>query len=271
MKLISPVLVLSLFVSCSQIKGRNTALPTSLKEAVSSDLRTSHNVKRDKYRYPRETLEFFGLRPDMTVIEISPGAGWYTEILAPLLTKKGQYIMAAPPVTESSPAYAKANQEKVNKILERHPEVKAKARIVDFSPLTKKDMVRPGTADMIVTFRNVHNWVGNKSAQAAFHSFYRALKPGGVLGVVEHRRPDNAKIDPKSGYMSEKQVIALAQKAGFKLVARTQINANPRDKGHHPKGVWTLPPSLRLGDQDRAKYEAIGESDRMTLKFVKKK
>ncbi|HXH74250.1 MAG TPA: hypothetical protein VNJ08_04750 [Bacteriovoracaceae bacterium] len=160
-----------------------------------------------------------------------------------------------------------ANEEKLRKILEVHPLVKEKTKRVEFSPLTKPDIVAPGTADIVLTFRNVHNWLGNDSAQPAFHSFFKALKPGGILGVSEHRSVK--KTDPKSGYMTEDQVINLAKKAGFKLVAKSEINANPKDTANHPEGVWTLPPSLRLGEKDKAKYEAIGESDRMTLKFIR--
>lgn len=270
MKVIS-LLAISLFiVSCSQTSEKKVAkLPSSIKEAVRSDFRSVDNVKRDQYRHPQETLEFFGLKPNMTVIEITPGAGWYTEILAPLLVQNGRYIMATPALKKDAPAYQIANSEKLNAMLARHPQVLAKTESVDFNPANNPKIVEDGTADMVLTFRNVHNWLGNNTAQAAFKSFYRALKPGGVLGVVEHRAPANRKFDLKSGYMTEAQVIDLAKKAGFKLQAKSEVNANPKDSANHPSGVWTLPPSLRLGDKDRAKYEAIGESDRMTLKFVK--
>lgn len=256
-------------VACSQTTENKTAdLPQSLSEAISSPLRSPENVKRDIYRHPKETLEFFGLKPDMTVIEITPGAGWYTEILAPYLARSGKYIMAVGALTDKSPAYAITNDQKVRAILAQYPEVKEKAVIAPFDPL-KQDITEPGTVDLVLTFRNVHNWLGNNSAQAAFKAFHRALKPGGTLGVVEHRVRANRTLDPKSGYMTEKQVIALATKAGFTLVGRSEINANEKDTADHPAGVWTLPPSLRLGDKDRKKYEAIGESDRMTLKFRK--
>lgn len=262
----------SLFAfSCSQFhkKAKMSGLPKTLEEAVKSDFRSSENMRRDRYRNPLATLTFFGVQPDMTVIEISPGAGWYTEILAPLIIGEGRYVLASPPVTKSSPAYAIRNQKKVKSLLGQHPKLK-QVEHADFAPLKKADLVRPESADMVLTFRNVHNWVGKSAGEAAFKSFYRALRPGGILGVVEHRAPSGKKVDPKSGYMTEEQVIALAKKAGFKLIAKSEINANPKDSANHPKGVWTLPPSLRLGDKDKAKYQAIGESDRMTLKFVKK-
>lgn len=256
-------------VSCSHAPEKKLApLPASLSEALASPERSPENSKRDQYRHPQETLDFFGLKPEMTVLEITPGAGWYTEILAPYLAKSGKYIMAVPALTEASPDYAKVNDKKVRAILARHPDVQSKTLIAPFDPLNK-DITTENSVDLVLTFRNVHNWLGNKSEQAAFKAFYKALKPGGTLGVVEHRLPANRKFDPKSGYMKEKQVIDLAQKAGFKLVAKSEINANPKDKANHPEGVWTLPPALRLGEKDRAKYEAIGESDRMTLKFVK--
>lgn len=270
MKLLALALTLGM-ISCSshhKEEKKAAALPTTLAEAISSPERTPENVKRDQYRHPQETLEFFGLKPEMTVIEITPGGGWYTEILAPYLATKGKYIMAVGALTDSSPAYAKVNDQKVRAILARHPDVLAKTVIAPFDPLNQ-DIVASESADMVLTFRNVHNWMGNASVDAAFRTFYKALKPGGTLGVVEHRLPANRKFDPKSGYMKEQQVIDLAKKAGFKLVAKSEINANPKDKANHPEGVWTLPPSLRLGDKDRAKYEAIGESDRMTLKFIK--
>jgi predicted methyltransferase len=257
-----------LFTSCSHKSAqKNVPLPTTLDEAIGSPLRSPENVRRDIYRHPKETLEFFGLKPEMTVVEITPGAGWYTEILAPYLVTKGKYIMAVPELTANSPEYAKVNEQKVKAILEKSEAVEDKAIIAPFDPLNK-DITVAETADMVVTFRNVHNWIGNNSADAAFKAFYRALKPGGILGVTDHLGKGK-KVDFKSGYMTEKQVMDLAKNAGFKFVARSGINLNPKDSTKHPEGVWTLPPSLRLGEKDRAKYEAIGESNRMTLKFIK--
>lgn len=246
-----------------ETKPAAPALPTTLQEALNSPYRTESNKARDIYRHPAETLEFFGLKPEMTVVEISPGAGWYAEILAPYLSAKGKYIAAAVPVSVYS------GGQKFLDWLQAHPEISAKVTVNDFAPPAK--IADDNSADMVLTFRNVHNWMTHGSEKAAFKSFYNALKPGGVLGVVEHRANPRKKEDKKSksGYVSEKQVIRMAQAAGFKLVAKSEINANPKDTKNYPKGVWTLPPSFAEGDKDRAKYEAIGESDRMTLKFVK--
>lgn len=241
-------------------------LPTTIEEAANSPFRTEANRARDIYRHPVETLNFFGLKPEMTVVEISPGAGWYMEILAPLVSSKGQYIAALPP---SNNEYMKRLNEKVQSWIDNHPELKDKIQTATFNP--PEDIVPEGTADMVLTFRNVHNWMARGTAQEAFNAFYRALKPGGILGVVEHRANPKSKRDPKakSGYVREADVIQMAQKAGFKLEAKSEINANPKDTKNHPEGVWTLPPTLRLGEKNKDKYLAIGESDRMTLKFVK--
>jgi predicted methyltransferase len=242
-------------------------LPATIEEAVASSYRSDANRARDPYRHPAETLHFFGLKPDMTVIEISPGAGWYMEILAPLLAQNGHYVAALVP-SESGEYAAKLNA-KVNEWLKNHPQVEAKIKTTTFAP--PAPLGEDGSADMIVTFRNVHNWMSAGTAQDAFKAFYKALKPGGILGVAEHRAKAKGKHDlkAKSGYVREADVIAMAKKAGFKLDAKSEINANSKDTKDYADGVWTLPPVLRLGDKDRAKYLAIGESDRMTLRFVK--
>lgn len=240
-------------------------LPTTLEEAVASGYRTEANKERDKYRNPVATLTFFGIKPEMTVVEISPGSGWYTEILAPYLSRSGNYIAAAAPAGDN--AYLQEMNAKVDAWVKSHPDVKVTK--ANFAP--PEPIVPDGTADLILTFRNVHNWMARDTAQAAFNSFFKALKPGGTLGVTEHRANPKAKLDPKAanGYVPEKEVIRMATKAGLKLAAKSEINANPKDTKDHPEGVWTLPPTLRLKEKDREKYLAIGESDRMTLKFVK--
>lgn len=243
------------------------ALPTTLDEAVNSPFRNPENTVRDQYRHPMETLTFFGIRPEMTVVEIAPGRGWYMEILAPYLIEKGVYIAATPP-SESSAYMAELNA-KTAAWIGQYPKIKEKAQITTFNPKENIGIAPAGSADMVLTFRNVHNWMSAGAEQAAFNEFFKALKPGGILGVVEHRANSKAKPDPKSGYVHENAVIKMAQKAGFKLVAKSEINANPKDTKDHPEGVWTLPPALRLGDKDKEKYLAMGESDRMTLKFVK--
>ena len=248
----------------------NRALPQTIQEAVTgSSYRTEENKKRDIYRHPVETLNFFGLKPDMTVVEVFPGTGWYMEIIAPLVAQKGKYIMASPSSNPEKP-YTVVNEQKIKSWMSLNPEVSHNMVISTFD-LPKKTTIFPeNSADMVLTFRNVHNWMMMKAEKDAFKAFYKVLKPGGVLGVVEHRE-DPKKNDPKakSGYVREKDVISMALKAGFKLVAKSEINANPKDTKNHPEGVWTLPPSLKLGDKDKEKYLSIGESDRMTLKFIK--
>ena len=239
-----------------------------LKEIIAGDHRSAENKARDNYRNPAETLTFFGIKPEMTVVEIYPGRGWYTEILAPYLKGTGTLYAAEHP---GDPSYAPvqralaAFEEKVKAEPELYGEVKRTKLAKD------QDIAPPGSADLIVTFRNVHSWMGSGSADDAFAAMFRALKPGGVLGVEQHRGDPNAPQDPNGGkgYVTEEYVIGLAKKAGFELAEKSEINANPKDTKDYAKGVWTLPPTLRLGDEDREKYLAIGESDRMTLKFVK--
>ncbi|KYG66306.1 methyltransferase [Bdellovibrio bacteriovorus] len=239
--------------------------PSTISEALNSHFRTAGNEKRDQYRHPAETLEFFGLKPDMTVVEISPGAGWYAEILAPYLSTQGKYIAAAVPVS------VYAGGQKFLDWTKSHPELESKITVVDFAPPKMVSIGEDNSADMVLTFRNVHNWTSSGGEKEAFKAFFKVLKPGGVLGVVEHRAGKNQKQDKKykSGYVPEKEVIRMAEKAGFKLVAKSEINANPKDTKNYPKGVWTLPPSYAEGDKNRERYAEIGESDRMTLKFMK--
>jgi predicted methyltransferase len=239
-----------------------------LTEIIAGDHRSAENKARDQYRHPYETLTFFGIRPDLTVVEIYPGRGWYTEILAPYLKGSGTFYAAEHPGDPSYEAVQRslaAFDEKVKAAPELYGEVKR-------TKLTEDgDIAPPGSADLVVTFRNVHSWMGAGTEDEAFAAMFKALKPGGVLGVVQHRGNPDVKQDPKagSGYVNEDYVIELAKKAGFELAEKSEINANPKDTKDYPKGVWTLPPSLRLGDEDREKYLDIGESDRMTLKFVK--
>ena len=246
-------------------------LPANLEEAISSETyRTPTNMARDQFRHPYETLNFFGIKPEMTIVEITPGSGWYMEILAPYLAAKGHYIAATtPPSPENK--MATEMYTKIDDWLKARPEVSAKSKITPLAPPEKIEIAPEGTADMVVTFRNVHNWMASDSQKAYFAAFFRALKLGGTLGVVEHRADAKGKSDPKakSGYVLEKDVIKLAESVGFKLVATSEINANAKDTKDYPEGVWTLPPTLRLKDKDQARYVAIGESDRMTLKFTK--
>jgi predicted methyltransferase len=239
-----------------------------LKEVVAGDHRSDENRARDKYRNPFETLTFFGIEPDMTVVEIYPGRGWYTEILAPYLKETGTLYAAEHP---GDPSY-EAVQRSLEAFDQKVKTAPALYGDVKRTKLTKGgEIAPPESADLVVTFRNVHSWMGSGTEQDAFAAMFKALKPGGVLGVVQHRGDPSVKQDPKGGlgYVNEDYVIEMAEKAGFELVKKAEINGNPNDTKDYPKGVWTLPPSLRLGDEDREKYVAIGESDRMTLKFVK--
>jgi predicted methyltransferase len=238
--------------------------------ALAGAHRSDANKARDTYRNPRETLLFFGLRPNMTVVEISPGAGWYSEILAPVLKDKGRYIAA-----HNNPMGSPGAQRQRASFVERmasDPAVFGKPAVSSFGKGIEFNIAAPGSADMVLTFRNVHNWMGAGFAPEAFKAFYGALKPGGVLGVVEHRMPEDradTEDSRRSGYVKTSEVIRMAEAAGFELLAQSDVNANPKDTADHPKGVWTLPPNFAMGDTDQAKYAAIGESDRMTLKFVK--
>ena len=231
---------------------------------------------RDEARHPAQTLAFFGLEPDMTVVEVWPGGGWYADILAPYLAQGGGTYVAA----GFDPAANDFMRRNVAAFEERfvgqdeYGEVRTSVLSADSGPITE-----PGTADMVLTFRNVHNWTGGGFAEKAFADFYAALRPGGILGVVEHRLPEDADdgMEETSGYVKESTVIALAEAAGFELAERSEVNANPADDADHPFGVWTLPPSSRTQDRDGnapdgfdpEEYAAIGESDRMTLRFVK--
>ena len=240
-----------------------------LDQVLAGAWRDPKNAARDQYRHPKQTLEFFGLKPGTTLVEVTPGGGWYAEILAPALKGSGHYIaaMTIPKKPEGEAAQDKTALEK--KFAGDAAEY-GEAVTVQFDPKAP-NLGAPGSADMVVTFRNVHNWVMADTAPLMFKAFFDVLKPGGVLGVTDHRAAagaDLAKIK-QSGYLPEDYVIKLATDAGFKLEAKSEINANPKDTKDYEKGVWTLPPTLELGDKDREKYVAIGESDRMTLKFVK--
>lgn len=260
-------LALAPAAQAQKVPEMDAATKARLTEVLASDHRSPENKWRDRYRHPAETLAFFGLRQDMSVVEIWPGGGWYTEVLAPLMKGKGKYIAAGfdPDGGEGMKQGVAAFDRK----LKARPDLYSETVVTALSQ-QKNEIAPAGSVDMVLTFRNAHNWLVMGFEDAAFASFYKALKPGGVLGVVDHRIA-KAKEDPKfaNGYVSEEKIIQIAEKAGFKLVAKSEVNANPKDTRDHPGGVWTLPPNLRQGDKDRDKYTAIGESDRMTLKFVK--
>jgi len=243
-----------------------------LRAALAGAQRTPAFVARDAWRHPYETLGFFGLRPDMTVVEITPGGGWYTEILAPYLRDKGQLILAADD-PQSSEAYYRRSAERLKAKLAAQPAVYDRVQLAVLAPPARLQFAAPGSVDMVLTFRNVHNWAadGDDRVKEVFGSVFTSLKPGGVFGVVDHRLPADRVQDAKasSGYLHVAYVQRLAEAAGFRLAGAAEINANPKDTADHPGGVWALPPTYGNKDRDRARFEAIGESDRFTLRFVK--
>ena len=234
--------------------------------------RDPKNVARDQYRHPRETLAFFGLEPGQTVVEITPGGGWYAEILAPYLRDSGNYVAAVVDPAAFDAGKTRDYHQKSRAGLEAKfaaaPAQYEKAQVVAYDP--KAPVFGPaGSADRVLTFRNVHNWRKDGWAEGMFRGFFAVLKPGGVLGVVEHRAKADVPATDDSGYVGEAQVIAMAEAAGFKLDGKSEVNANSKDTKDYPNGVWTLPPSNDHDAEDDPMYQAIGESDRMTLRFVK--
>lgn len=263
------------FLACGVILTAGTSLAAesvdpALVAVIAGDHRSGANKARDRYRHPAETLTFFGLKPDMTVVEVWPAGGWYTEILGPYLRKSGKYY-AAGWDPEAKAEFIRQGIKAFSDKLAARPDLYAGTEMTVLSFPDKTTIAPPGTADMVLTFRNIHNWMGSGNAGKVFAAMYTALKPGGVLGVVEHRAKTDVPQDPRaaSGYVREDYAIALAQKAGFVLEDRSGINANPKDTRDYEKGVWTLPPTYAEGEKDKDKYTAIGESDRFTLRFRK--
>ena len=227
----------------------------NLEQSVNSEDRSPDNVARDIYRHPYETLSFFGIKQDMTVVELNPGGGWYTEILANYIHYPGTLI------TAQGSYYFEGFEKKMNS----NP-MYGRVEIVNLN----SNLAEPNSVDAVITFRNLHNWLG-ADMDSIFRSSFKALKPGGSFGVVEHRAKPGTDFETMktSGYVTEDHAIEVALKHGFELVEKSEINANPKDTKDHAKGVWTLPPTYRLKNKDRDKYSAIGESDRMTLLFKK--
>jgi len=246
----------------------NAATDPKLLAAIASPARSPANVARDRYRHPAEVLTFFGLRDDQSVVEIEPGAGYWTEILAPYLKARGTYRVAIPPPPAGNKREAAALAAFINK-LEEDPAAYGKVIVTGFAVNTP--IAPPDAVDLVLSFRNLHDWMANGTAPASLAAIQAVLKPGGVLGIEDHRGLTTQPQDPlaKSGYVREDYAIALIEKAGFKLAGSSPAGDNPRDTKNYPKGVWTLPPVLAMGSVDRAKYLAIGESDRWTLKFTK--
>ena len=275
MKWLNRAILLSTMLACfSSSASAASETELLLDQAIAGNHREAKNKARDIYRHPKETLQFFGLEANMTVVEIWPGGGWYTELLAPVLRDNGKLYAAGLALqSKTVPEIRTEIGQQYLKKLAQHPEIYDKVTLTELQAPEYTTIAPRGSADMVLTFRNAHNWAKDGNADATFKAFYDALKPGGILGVVDHRAKPGTPLQDmiRSGYLTEDYVIALARRAGFRLVAKSEINTNPKDTKDYPKGVWTLPPTLRLGNQDREKYLAIGESDRMTLKFVKPK
>jgi predicted methyltransferase len=256
------------------VADTDAATSTALDAAIAGSHRSDRNKARDRYRHPKETLTFFGLRRDMTVVEIWPGGGWYTEVLAPVLKGKGK-LYAAQYGSNTAFDYQRAENAALKEKAAKNPGVFGEVKFTALGLPNELTIAPAGTVDLIVTFRNVHNWVEPQykvDPAKFFGAFFTALKPGGILGITDHRWPDAKTEDPtaRNGYVSEDRVIALAKAAGFELVGRSDINRNPKDTHDHKNGVWTLPPDLSVPPgEDKQKYLDIGESDRLTLKFRK--
>ena len=265
-RLLLAALACAVSLSCLNAQAQDQSALTQL---IAAPHRRASNVARDRYRHPLEVLKFFGVRDDSSVVEILPGsAGYYMEILAPYLKHRGRYIAASR--DETAPPQYLADHQKLLARLAAEPALYEKVVITKFNS-DRHEIAPPGTADYVLTFRNLHNWIERKEIEGALRAFHRALKPGGVLGVVDHRGRSHLTQEAQlnTGYVRQDFAIALIEKVGFKLGGISEANANPKDTKDHSEGVWTLPPAYRLKDRDRAKYEAIGESDRFTLKFVK--
>jgi predicted methyltransferase len=265
MRLIA-LLLCAAMVACTPARMEQ---PDGLERLAASPHRSARNVARDGARHPVEVLRFLDVRPHHTVVEILPGsAGYYMEILAPYLKERGRYI-AADRDGMAAPQYL-ADHQRLLARLNAEPALYGKVVVTPFNA-DRHEIAPPGSADFVLTFRNLHNWLERGELDGALRAFHRALKPGGVLGVVDHRGRTSLSQEAqmKTGYVREDVAIARIEQAGFRLVEKSEVNANAKDTKDHPEGVWTLPPTYRLKDRDRAKYQAIGESDRFTLKFVK--
>ena len=253
--------------STSSIKDSSTA--AALDRVLAGDHRSQANRARDAYRHPKDTLLFFGIRPNMTVVEVWPGAGWYTEILAPLLRERGKLYAAQ--LDPSGSDYVRNTVESYRVKLASAPYLYDKVTVTTLLSASKQPIAPAGSADLVLTFRNLHNWMMLGWERQALEAMHAALKPGGILGIVEHRGDPDVPQDPKalSGYVNEQYAIELIEGAGFELIERAEINANPKDLKNYEQGVWALPPTFAAGEENRQRYSQIGESDRFTLKFRK--
>jgi predicted methyltransferase len=264
------IAAVTLFAAAPAFAAMDAATEAKLKTNIAGAQRSDADKARDAHRHPLETLKFFGLRSDMAVMEIWPSGGYWTSFLAPTLAEKGRYVAAGYDPEHKEPYYAKGAAAFKDKY--KDTATYGKVEIGVLMPETGKvEPVKPGSMDMVLTFRNVHNWMNDGSDKVMVDAMYKALKPGGHLGVEEHRASASAPQDPKakSGYVREDHAIKMFEAAGFKLVGKSEVNANPKDTKDYPKGVWTLPPNFIEKDKDKEKYAAIGESDRFTLLFQK--
>lgn len=261
-----PSLTVVAAITAFAYAGVAAAADSALTAVIADPARPAAAVARDKSRHPVEELTFFGISPKMNVVELWPGGGYWTDILGPYLAAGGHYTIALPPSDD-------AENSSVVRFRARIAAEKGRLGTVHESTLGPGhfEIAPPGSADLVLTFRNFHNWMGDGYADKALAACFTALKPGGILGIEEHRGRNDIPQDPKAenGYVRQDYVVAMAKKAGFVLVDSSEVNANPRDTKEWPKGVWTLPPSLAMGDKDREKYIAIGEGDNMVLKFQK--
>lgn len=251
----------------TETRAKSVIIETKLQDTIDGEHRSAANKARDPYRHPHETLTFFGLTDDMTVVEVWPGGGWYQEILAPYLADNGQYIAAGWPEGTEVGYQQRLRAQEIARI-KTQSELYGRIVQTEFQPPETVLLAPAGSADLVLTFRNTHSWMrSDEMAPAAFKAMYDALKPGGILGLVAHESKLETPV-PGTGYLTQAQVRDLAEAAGFVFVAASDINHNPLDSTDHPNGVWTLPPVLR-GDGDKAVYQKMGESHRMTLKFTK--
>lgn len=250
---------------------RDEVTAQAIERALAGDHRTDANRARDAFRHPLDTLLFFGIKPDMAVVEAWPGdGGWYTELLAPLLSERGKlHVAMMPPVPGNE--YVTRSLRDFDQKLASRPDLYGKVTVTRLGP-GDFNAAPPGSADLVVSFHNLHGWMQLGIAEQAIAEMHRALEPGGILGVVDHRADPARPVDARAtnGYVNEEYAVKLIEAAGFVLLGRSEINANPRDTKDHEQGVWALPPAYRAGNRDRAKYEAIGESDRFTLRFMKR-
>lgn len=258
-----------LLLAVVTIMVSHSTLADALRSVIAGDHRQEKNVLRDVYRNPYETLSFFGIEQNMTVVESWPGGGWYTEILGAYLKDQGQLIAAT---YDRNPETQQKWQARLNKNFDENfvakTDIYGKIAVVGFSPGNGTDLAEPGTVDAILDFRNAHNWI--KSAPDAVpEAWHKSLKKGGIVGLVDHRMDAKEPYNPKNGYVHEAQIVEIMEKHGFKFVGKSEINSNARDTKDHPSGVWTLPPTLARKAEEKNKYLAMGESDRLVMKFEK--